>query len=273
MSRVKINNGVKNKFVDSTVLDVWLNDGWKIGWYNQEELNLKSGAGVQKHYNNLKETSRYTEYNSERSKKVSKGLHKFYDEVATPEWTKSKEHNRQKTRGLWTDEYKAEIHNKMCISAKLNRAQTSKEEYTRRKEKEMLTRRRNGTLKDSNQEIQVLESLIKYFGVNDIIHQYKCDLYPFYCDFYIKSIDTFVECNFHWTHGNMLFDESNELCINQLNIWKEKADKGSQFYVNAIEIWTIRDVKKYFTALNNGINLLIFYNINDFYNWLEELKC
>ena len=54
MSRVKINNGVKNKFVDSTFLDVWLNDGWKIGWYNQEELNLKSGAGVQKHYNNLK---------------------------------------------------------------------------------------------------------------------------------------------------------------------------------------------------------------------------
>ena len=44
-------------------------------------------------------------------------------------------------------------------------------------------------------------------------------------------------------------------------------------YVNAIEIWTIRDVNKYFTALNNGINLLIFYNINDFYNWLEELKC
>ena len=71
----------------------------------------------------------------------------------------------------------------------------------------------------------------------------------------------------------MLFDESNELCINQLNIWREKADKGSQFYVNAIEIWTIRDVNKYFTAFNNGINLLIFYNINDFYNWLEELKC
>ena len=179
MSRVKINNGVKNKFVDSTVLDVWLNNGWKIGWYNQEELNLKSGAGAQKHYNNLKETGRYTEYNSERSKKVSKGLHKFYDEVATPEWTKSKEHNRQKTRELWTDEYKAELHNKMCISAKLNRVQTSNEEYTRRKEKEMLTRRQNGTLKDSKQEIQVLESLIKYFGVNDIIHQYKCDLYPF----------------------------------------------------------------------------------------------
>lgn len=152
MSRVKINNGVKNKFVDSTVLDVWLNDGWKIGWYNQEELNLKSGAGVQKHYNNLKETGRYTEYNSERSKKVSKGLHKFYDEVAPPEWTKSKEHNRQKTREHWTDEYKAELHNKMCISAKLNRAQTSKEEYIRRKEKEMLTRRRNGTLNDSKQE-------------------------------------------------------------------------------------------------------------------------
>ena len=71
----------------------------------------------------------------------------------------------------------------------------------------------------------------------------------------------------------MLFDESNELCINRLNSWREKADKGSQFYVNAIEIWTIRDVNKYFTALNNGINLLIFYNINDFYNWLEELKC
>ena len=69
MSRVKINNGVKNKFVDSTVSDVWLNDGWKIGWYNQEELNLKSGAGVQKHYNNLKETGKYTEYNNKRSKK------------------------------------------------------------------------------------------------------------------------------------------------------------------------------------------------------------
>lgn len=119
----------------------------------------------------------------------------------------------------------------------------------------------------------MLESLVKHFGTDDVIHQYKCDLYPFNCDFYIKSIDTFIECNFHWTHGDMLFNENNELCINQLNQWKEKADKGSQFYVNAIEIWAIRDVNKYFTALNNGINLLIFYNISDFYNWLEELEC
>ena len=38
-------------------------------------------------------------------------------------------------------------------------------------------------------------------GVNVEVIGNKYDRYPFACDFYISSLDLFIECNYHWTHG------------------------------------------------------------------------
>lgn len=84
------------------------------------------------------------------------------------------------------------------------------------------------------------------------------DRYPFYCDFYIVEDDLFIELNAHWTHGGKPFDENDEECIKQLQEWREKA-KTSKFYENAIETWTVRDVKKLETAKKNRINYKTIY--------------
>lgn len=45
------------------------------------------------------------------------------------------------------------------------------------------------------------ERLAVTFGPDDVVRQYRDPRYPFFCDFYVRSLDLFVECNFHWTHG------------------------------------------------------------------------
>ena len=91
-----------------------------------------------------------------------------------------------------------------------------------------------------------------------IYRNYKCDRYPYYCDFYIVEDDLFIELNAHWTHGGMPFDETNENCIKQLEEWKEKA-KTSKFYENAIQTWTVRDVQKLKCAKENNLNYKVIY--------------
>lgn len=96
-------------------------------------------------------------------------------------------------------------------------------------------------------------------NVNKTIYrQYKCDRYPFYCDFYIVEDDLFIELNAHWSHGGKPFDANDPECIDKLELWKEKA-KTSKFYEVAIETWTIRDVQKQMIAKQNNLNYKVIY--------------
>ena len=125
------------------------------------------------------------------------------------------------------------------------------------------TKKNNHTFNTSKSEERCYNILINKFGVDNVIRQYKSDVYPFQCDFYIKSINTYIECNFHWTHGEHLFDCNNKDDIDKLNKWKELSTT-SKFYNNAISTWTIRDIKKFEYAKKNNLNYLVFYNENDF---------
>ena len=57
--------------------------------------------------------------------------------------------------------------------------------------------------------------------------------------------------------------------IIKLNVWQEKA-KSSNYYKNAIETWTIRDVQKYTIAKENNLNYLVFYSKKEIDNWLNK---
>ena len=103
----------------------------------------------------------------------------------------------------------------------------------------------------------------------DIIKQYKDKRYPYYCDLYIPSLDLFIECNYHWTHGNHPYNENNENDINVINKWKEK---NTQYYNNAINCWSIRDVNKRKIAKQNKLNYLEFFSFIDFINWYNNKK-
>lgn len=119
------------------------------------------------------------------------------------------------------------------------------------------------------------EYFCNYLKSNNIIfeRQYKCERYPFLCDFYLPNCDTFIEIQGNWTHGFHPFNVSNKDDIRRLNYLKEKA-KHSKYYLSAIKIWTIKDVEKRTTAQNNNIKLIeIFVNsLEELKNYIEKIK-
>ena len=137
------------------------------------------------------------------------------------------------------------------------------------KEKEYQTKRKNHTFNTSKQEDECYNILLRYFDVNDIIRQYKSNVYPFACDFYIKSINTYIECNFHWTHNNHLYNKNNIKDLITKCKWKQKA-KTSKYYNIALDVWCKRDVNKYNIAMKNNLNYKVFYNTNEFKNWFAH---
>ena len=80
----------------------------------------------------------------------------------------------------------------------------------KRMNKQIATKKKNSTLNTSTEEKRGYEMLCKTFGENDVETQFKSDLYPFHCDYYIKSEDLYVELNEHWSHGGHFYDETNE---------------------------------------------------------------
>lgn len=101
---------------------------------------------------------------------------------------------------------------------------------------------------------------------NEVLRQYRSEQYPFNCDFYIPSKDLYIECNYFWTHGKFPYIEAEQKCIEKLNNWKSK---NTKFYNNAINVWTISDVKKRNIAKEKQLNWIEFFNINELKNWLN----
>lgn len=131
-----------------------------------------------------------------------------------------------------------------------------------------LTKKKNHSLKASKVEDLCYQQLLQIYP--ETKHGYKSKAYPFVCDLYIPVLDVYIELNFHWTHGHHPYDKEKDK--DQLAHWIEKA-KTSQFYKNAIQTWTIRDVKKIKVAKDNKVNLLVFYNKSEFDAWLSMQQC
>lgn len=126
------------------------------------------------------------------------------------------------------------------------------------KKKEYLTREKNKTLGlfETNEEKLLYDYLIDKYSINNVIKQYYSDEYPFKADFYIKSLNCYIEYNGYWTHGSHPFNAKNQEDIDKLKEWEEKA-KTIKFYQNAIYTWTDLDVRK--RSYIDKINLIILY--------------
>lgn len=105
------------------------------------------------------------------------------------------------------------------------------------------------------------EYLIKKFGVNDVIKEYFSEKYPFHCDFYIISLDLYIELNGHQSHGPHPFNPENNNDIMLLNKWNLKNFKEHPQYKKYIEVWTKRDPLKRKTAKENNLNYLEIFSI------------
>ena len=123
------------------------------------------------------------------------------------------------------------------------------------------TKKKNGSYGKSNEEDYVYSILVDIYGKDNVKRQYKSELYPFACDFYIISKNLYIEYNGMWTHGHIPYIGSKENEI-QLKKWKQKA-VTSDYYNSAIVTWTISDVKKRNTAKENNLNYIELWDLND----------
>lgn len=131
------------------------------------------------------------------------------------------------------------------------------------------TKHKNNSFNRSNSEDMAFMILKEKY--NGIIRQYNSPKYPFNCDFYIPSLDLYIEYNEHWTHGNHPFDKNNYNDVEQLKKWKSK---NTKYYKNAIYVWTDLDIRKRDIAIKNNIEYIEFWNMQELIKWVkyQELK-
>ena len=121
------------------------------------------------------------------------------------------------------------------------------------------TKRKRGTFNYSKPEEDYYEYLLTLYSKDDIVRQYKdSSRYPFNCDFYIKSKDLFIECNYTWLHEDHPFDKNNTDDLIKLNYKLEKSKK-SKYHAYAVKVWTEIDPLKLTTFRKNKLNFMIVY--------------
>lgn len=131
-------------------------------------------------------------------------------------------------------------------------------------EKEYQTRKENHSYgPNSKQEAEIFEKLKTKWPKTENQH-YDKELYPFRCDFYIPEIDTWIEYQGFYTHGDHPFDPQSEEDNKHL---KYLYDKG---YELAIKTWTYTDPLKRATAEANNLKYLEFFTVEEFDNWFKQ---
>lgn len=140
------------------------------------------------------------------------------------------------------------------------------------------TRKKNGTIggSRSKQEIRCFELLKTKFA--DVEHSYMDEKrYPFNCDMYVPSLDLFIELHFGFAHGGEPYDSNSQkhlqeverckLKMNEINFKGKKKDG----YLEKIKVWTESDPLKLKTFIDNNLNYKIFYNLDQFLEWFNNL--
>lgn len=146
-------------------------------------------------------------------------------------------------------------------------------------QKAYFTKKKNKSFTQSKTEQQAFNLLLEKFP--DVIQHYTSDAYPFICDFYIPSLDLYIEYQGMWTHGAKKcrepFDKNNKKHQQQLALWVKKATelnfkgKHKNAYLDAIETWTKRDPKKRTIAKKNKLNWIEFWSLSELINWIKQL--
>ena len=129
-----------------------------------------------------------------------------------------------------------------------------------------LTLKKHNSFNKSKQEDQIYDLLLqKYIKVE---RQYKSEIYPFSCDFYIPELNLYIEYQGTWEHGNKPYDKNDLECIDLLNKWNIK---NKIRYKNAIKIYTISDPLKRQIAKENNLNWIEFFNMKEFEEWYNGI--
>lgn len=75
----------------------------------------------------------------------------------------------------------------------------------------------------------------------EALRNYKSEKYSYRCDFYIPSLDLYIELNAFYMHGGHWYNKNDPKDIKQVEKWKEQNTEQS---IYAIHIWTESDLAK-----------------------------
>jgi len=176
-----------------------------------------------------------------------------------------------------SNEIKEKIKN-TCLEKYNHSSYLQSDEYKKHKV-EYIIKRRN-TLKQHHKLVQskseaYIYNLLKHY-FNDIICQYYSLNYPFYCDFYIPEIDTYIEYQGYYTHGGHPYDDNNiddKIEFDRLiKLNNNHKTPGHNLYNTKINVWTIDDINKRNIAKENNLNYIEFWNYDEVKNWLNNYE-
>lgn len=140
--------------------------------------------------------------------------------------------------------------------------------YKRQYQHQLETKRKNNTFNTSKLEEEFYLYIKEKFP--KVKRQYKDkERYPFLCDFYIPSLDYFIELQGHWTHGGHPYDSHSMNDQKKAEEWKSKHTK---YYDNAIHTWTVLDVSKRETAKNSSILYKEIWSLDEGKQFIDNLK-
>ena len=264
-----VNKDIRNK-IRNTCLEKYGNEcnlqGYEIKNKILEKWNEKYGSNNPLGNKDIQEKAKntklkiYNDINYNNREKYKETCIKKYG-VDNPQKIES---IKEKSKATNLIRYGETSHMKTLKSKQLFSKLMSSEEVQK---KQLETKKKNGSFIISKIEQQFKEYLEQNYS-NDFEYQYRSELYPFNCDFYIKSLDLYIEIQGSWTHGGHPFDENNIEDLKILNKWKLKQnEKGinghnKYSYASAINTWTISDVNKRQVAKQHNLNYLEIFSIN-----------
>ena len=222
---------------------------WKK-FYNIKTNWVGIRNNARKTYKNINNIDLY-DHNKIKSKTTK--LKKYNDENYN---------NRNKAKQKCLEKYGVEY---FLQSKKYKDLYKDKDWYKQIRTKIDNTKRNNKSFTNSKEETEIYEILKTKFL--DVKRQYKNDLYPYSCDFYIPSIDTYIEYQGYWMHGKEPYIGTEE----QQDIIKKWKEKGTSQYLRAVKYWSEDDVKKRNDAKVNNIKLLEFFNRDQFKKWFNKI--
>lgn len=135
------------------------------------------------------------------------------------------------------------------------------------------TKRENHSFNKSKEEDVVFELLLEKYYV--VMRQYRSTEYPFSCDFYIPSLNLYIEYNGSQYHCGHPFNKEDVNDIKKIEELKHKNDelvkrngKKSQ-YAMMLYTWTDLDVRKRNIAKEHNLNYKEFYTVKEVKEWLK----
>lgn len=206
-----------------------------------------------------------------RKKIVETNLERYNCEYAT-ETKNMQEKARQTKKEKYGDEYYSnrKKYKRTCLE-RYNVEHPSQIPEVKKKVRESSakTRRKNhGMSQEESLFIDELEKIGLVEG-KDYIREYSADEYPFNCDFYFPKRKLWVELNIHWTHGYHWFNKRTKRDKDTLDLWANRVKEKHDYYFEAINTWTKRDVNKRKVARKNKLNYVTIWDKSDINAWFE----